>query len=146
MSLYVISIDSTIVAHSFVPDEHAEGLLIAHLHEKRTDEESQTLAIADLVVIQAEALQHSSEHLLPFAFRILEHVHARKTATKVLVDDVLIRARFAAQIIILILNQFIPRPRRTLPHHTPQRRRYSSSNLVQCESRKPMYGLRIVSN
>jgi len=79
-----------LVPHN-IPDEHTKGFLVAHLHQQRANEEAKTLTVANLVIIQAEALQDTAQHLLPLAFRILEHFHAWKAPAQVFVDDVLVR-------------------------------------------------------
>lgn len=37
-------------------DQHAKSITIAHVHKQRTDKETQTLAVSNLLVVQAEAL------------------------------------------------------------------------------------------
>jgi hypothetical protein len=101
-----------------VPDKHAKGLFVTHLHQQWADKEAQTLAVANLVVIQAEALEHTAQHLLALAFRVLEHLDAREASSEVLVDDVLIRTRLSTQAVVLVLDQLLSRARCTLPDDT----------------------------
>jgi hypothetical protein len=100
-----------------VPDKHAKGLLVAHLHQQWANKEAKTLAVANLVVIQAEALEHTAQHLLAFAFRVLEHLDAREASSEVLVDDVLVWTRLATQAVVLVLDQLLSRACCTLPDH-----------------------------
>lgn len=93
-----------------VPNKHAKGLFVAHLHEKRTNKEAKTLTIADLIVIQTEAFQHTAQHFLAFALWVLEHLDTRKASTKVLIDDVLVGTRLSTQRFVLVFNQLIAGP------------------------------------
>jgi hypothetical protein len=90
-----------------VPDKHAKGLLVTHLHEQGADQEAQTLTVADFAVVQTKTLEHAAQHLLSLALRVLEHLDTGETPAEIFVDDVLVRARLAAQSVVLILDQLV---------------------------------------
>jgi hypothetical protein len=79
MSLHIISVYKEPGNDLNAPNEHAKGLLVAHLHQQRANKEAQALTVPNLVVIQAEALQHAAQHFLAFSFGVLEHLHAGET-------------------------------------------------------------------
>src|SRR5690349_7186176 len=59
---------------SDAPDQDAESLFVRHVHQERSDQEPQPLAVPDLGVVEAEALEHPTEHPLAVALVIPEHV------------------------------------------------------------------------
>ena len=59
-------------------DKDAECFSLTHVHEEWSDEEAQTLAVANVLVVQREALQYSSEHPLAFSTCVPEQIHTRE--------------------------------------------------------------------
>ena len=55
-------------------DEHAECLLLGHLHEQQPDDERRSLAVAHLPVVDGVRLHHVEQSLLPHAVLLLEEV------------------------------------------------------------------------
>lgn len=133
-------------SHGDAPDEYTKSLLVAHLHEQRAHEEAEALAVANLMVVQAEALEHAAKHLLALAVGILEHVNAGKASAEVLVDDVLIWGRLAAQRVILVLNQLLARACCALPDNAPQGSGDASADLVQAERGQALDRLWVVAH
>ena len=104
------------------------------MHQQRSDEERQPLAIADFGVVKAEALEDPAQHSLPVALRVSEHVDAGEASAEVLADDAFIRTRFAGQSLEYLLQGAVPGARHALPNHTSQRRRDTLPHLVGQQS------------
>jgi hypothetical protein len=132
--------------NNVVPDEHAKGLLVAHLHEQGADQEAQTLTVADLVVVQTKALEHAAQHLLSLALRVLEHLDAGKTSAEILVDDVLVRAGLAAQRVVLVLDLLVTGARCTLPDNAAQWCWNTAADLVQTQCGQALDDLGVVAH
>lgn len=84
-----------------LPYKDAEGFGVRHVHQQRTNHEPQALAIANFRIVQTEALEHSSEHLLSLPIGIAEHLHIREATADVLPDQPFVWTRLAAKSLVL---------------------------------------------
>jgi len=100
------------------------------MHQKWTNDESETLAISNLVVIQAEAFEDPSEHPLAFSVLFSKHFNIWKAPAYVFADQALIRTRFTTKSLELFMEEAVSRSSYTRPNHAPQRRRDSITYLV----------------
>jgi len=114
-----------------LPDQDTESLFIGHMHQQWANQKCETLTVANLGVVEAEALENSPKHPLAITFWVSEHVNTWKASPEVLGNDPLIRAGFARQPLKHFLQSRIPGTRHTLPNHTPKWRRDTLSDFVR---------------
>src|ERR1700722_14202818 len=126
------------------PHEYTERLNFTHMHQKRSYDESEPLAVPDLFIMQTEAFQYSPEHQLTYAALFPKHLDIGETPPDIFANQAFIRTGFCAEPLEFFVECTISCPGYTRPYHTSQRRRYTASYLVRCQSGQALCGLRIV--
>lgn len=64
---------------------------ITYVHEKWPDQESETLAVTDMGIVEGVCLKDVEEHLLSFAAFFLEHVDLGECPGEITLNDALVR-------------------------------------------------------
>ena len=129
-----------------LPDKHTECLCICHMHQERSHDKAKTLTIANLGIVETEALQNASQHLLALAIGITEHFHIGKTAANILPNHAFVRAGLAAESLILNQQGLVSRAGQARPHNAPQWWWHAASNLVCGQGGKTLGGLGIIGH
>ena len=82
----------------------AESFPLAHIHQKRSNQEAEALTVSDFFVVEREAFQNSSEHLLAFSTSIAEEINTWERPADVFVDDAFVWAFLVQKSIERILK------------------------------------------
>ena len=127
-----------------IPDEHTKGLFVTHIHQQRADQKAKSLTISNLFVVQAVALQHARKHFLPITVGISKHGNTRKTSPYVLVDDRLVRARFAGQLVELLFNRHVSRTCHADPDDSAEGSWNAGPDLIRCKCWQPLRCITVV--
>lgn len=104
------------------------------MHEKRPNQESEALAVTDLLVVEAEALEDSPQTPLTLTIGIPEHIDAREASSEILADEALIWAGFTTQSLVNFMQTPVLCESHALPYYPSKRRRDTLPDLVgeQC--------------